>query len=234
VKDAVGAVLEAIGAQARDVIAIVPDAACRVALLDFDTLPERKEEANAVVRFRLKKALPFDAEKAAISYHVVRDKNGVRVIAAVMLDAVLNDYESLFRELGCNPGVVLPSTISALALIDASEPTLALKVDPLSSSLAIVQQDQLLLFRTLEHGGKDTLTAEQLADDIYPSVVYFADNFKLNVQRLVIAGLPDFDQIAPSLEQHTGLPIQEMVPLGVPGETQNKFELSGVAGALYG
>ena len=33
----------------------------------------------------------------------------------------------------------MPSTISALALIDASEPTLALKVDPLSSSLAIVQ-----------------------------------------------------------------------------------------------
>ena len=66
--------LEAIGAQGRELIAIVPDAACRIALLDFDTLPERKEEANAMVRFRLKKALPFDAEKAAISYHAVRDK----------------------------------------------------------------------------------------------------------------------------------------------------------------
>jgi hypothetical protein len=36
------------------------------------------------------------------------------------------------------------------------------------------------------------------------------------------------------LEQHTGLPVQEMVPLGVSGETQNKSELSGVAGALLG
>ncbi len=151
-----------------------------------------------------------------------------------MLDAVLNDYESLFRELGCNPGVVLPSTISALALIEATEPTMALKVDPLSSSLAIVQENQLLLYRTLEHAGKSTLTAEQLADDIYPSVVYFADNFKMNVQRLVIAGLPDFARIAPSLEQHTGLPVQEMIPLGIPEETQNKSELSGVAGALLG
>jgi len=65
-------------------------------------------------------------------------------------------------------------------------------------------------------------------------VVYFADNFKLSVQRLVIAGLPDFSRIAPALEQHTGLPVQEMVPLGVSGETQNKSELSGVAGALLG
>jgi hypothetical protein len=151
-----------------------------------------------------------------------------------MLDSVLNDYESLFRELGCNPGVVLPSTTSALALIDAPEPTMALKVDPLSSSLAIVQANQLLLYRTLEHTGKSTLTAGQLADDIYPSVVYFADNFKLNVQRLVIAGLPDFARIAPSLQQQTGLAVHEMIPLGIPGETQNKSELSGVAGALLG
>ena len=232
VKAAVGKVLEAIGVQARDVIAIVPDAACRIALLDFDTLPERKEEAHAIVRFRLKKALPFDAEKAVISYHAMRDTNGIRVVAAVMLDAVLNDYESLFRELGCNPGVVLPSTIPALALIDAAEPTLALKVDPLSSSLAIVQGNQLLLYRTLEHGGKSSLTAEQLADYIYPSVVYFADNFKLSVQRLVIAGLPDFSRLAPALEQHTGLPVQELIPLGIPEETQNLSELSAVAGAL--
>jgi type IV pilus assembly protein PilM len=227
-------VLEAVGAQAHDIIALVPDAACRIALLDFDTLPERKDEALAVVRFRLKKALPFDVEKAAISYQATRDASGVKVVAAVMLDAVLNDYESLFRELGCNPGVVLPSTIPALALIEASEPTLALKVDPLSSSLAIVREDQLLLYRTLEHGGKNTLTAEQLADDIYPSVVYFADNFKMSVQRLMIAGLPDFSRMAPALEQRTGLPVQEMGPLGVSEETQNKSELSGVAGALLG
>jgi type IV pilus assembly protein PilM len=234
VKQAVGAVLEVIGAQGRELTAILPDAACRIALLDFDALPERKEEANAVVRFRLKKALPFDAEKAAISYHAVRDKDGIKVVAAVILDSVLNDYESLFRELGCNPGVVLPSTISALALVDASAPTLALKVDPLSSSLAIVQQNQLLLYRTLEHGGKNSLTAEQLADDIYPSVVYFADNFKLSVRHLMIAGLPNFSRLAPALEQHTGLPVEEMIPLGIPEETLNMSELSAVAGALLG
>ncbi len=144
-------------------------------------------------------------KRLCISYHAVRDTNGIKVVAAIMLDSVLNDYESLFRELGCNPGVVLPSTISALALIDASEPTLALKVDPLSSSLAIVEGNQLLLYRTLEHGGKSTLTAEQLADDIYPSVVYFADNFKLSVQRLVVAGLPDFSRDCPGVGTTHGI-----------------------------
>ena len=41
-------------------IAIVPDAAVRVMLVEFDTLPSDHEEALGVVRFRLKKSLPFD------------------------------------------------------------------------------------------------------------------------------------------------------------------------------
>jgi len=233
-REAVGNVLEAIGARSRDVTAIVPDAACRIVLLDFDALPDKKEEASGVVRFRLKKSLPFDADNAVISYHVSRDTNGVRVIAAVMQDSVLKEYESLFQEQDCNPGVVLPSTLTALGLIDASEPTLALKVDPLSSSVAIIDSDQLLLYRTLEHPGKHTLTAEQLAEDIYPSVIYFQDNFNLNVQRLVVAGLPTLPQLRPALEQQTGLPVEEMVPTGIPSSTTNKYEACGVAGALLG
>jgi type IV pilus assembly protein PilM len=234
VREAVLGVLEATGARSRDVIAVVPDAACRVTLLDFDTLPDRQQEASAIVRFRLKKSLPFDAEKAVISYRATRDSQGVKVVAAIMLDTVLREYESLFEEFGSSPGVVVPSSVAALGLIDAAEATLALKVDPLSTSVAIVESDQLLLYRTLEHAGKDTLTAEQLAEDIYPSVVYCQDNFHLSVRKLLVAGLPGFSQFAPALEQHTGLRVREMVPPGMPAGATNKYEACGVAGALLG
>ena len=46
----------------RDVTVVVPDAAVRVLLLDFDQLPSKAAEALPVVRFRLKKLLPFDAD----------------------------------------------------------------------------------------------------------------------------------------------------------------------------
>ncbi len=55
--------------RSKDVIAIVPDAAVRVMLVEFDTLPSDHEEALGVVRFRLKKSLPFDVDKAKVSYH---------------------------------------------------------------------------------------------------------------------------------------------------------------------
>src|SRR5579872_1638512 len=105
------AVEDALGSLARshDVIAVVPDAAVRVVLLEFDTLPGDTEEATSVVRFRLKKSLPFDVDKARVSYHAQKSNDGVRVVAAVALASVVEDYESAFRDAGFSPGVVLPS-----------------------------------------------------------------------------------------------------------------------------
>src|SRR2546423_5980045 len=61
--------LSRVGGRSRDVIAVLPDAAVRVVLLDFDALPTNRDEAEGVVRFRLKKSLPFDVDKAKDSYH---------------------------------------------------------------------------------------------------------------------------------------------------------------------
>ena len=67
---------------------------CRgaVVLLDFDTLPEKPKEAEGVIRFRLRKSLPFDVDKAAVSYHAQVTGAGLRVIAAVCLNSVMQDY----------------------------------------------------------------------------------------------------------------------------------------------
>src|SRR3984957_6665247 len=56
IRQAIEAVLGAVGGKSRDVIAILPDTSVRVVLLDFETLPASREEAEAVVRFRLKKS----------------------------------------------------------------------------------------------------------------------------------------------------------------------------------
>src|SRR5271169_2119923 len=54
VSAAVQAAMGSVAARSHDVIAVVPDAAVRVVLLEFDTLPADSEEATSVVRFRLK------------------------------------------------------------------------------------------------------------------------------------------------------------------------------------
>src|ERR1700757_5268880 len=99
VREGIEGALGGVARHSKDVIAIVPDAAVRVMLVEFDTLPSDHEEALGVVRFRLKKSLPFDVDKAKVSYHAKKVNDEVRVVAAVAMASVIEEYEALFREL---------------------------------------------------------------------------------------------------------------------------------------
>lgn len=173
VREGIESALGSVAQRSKDVIAIVPDAAVRVMLVEFDTLPSDYEEALGVVRFRLKKSLPFDVDKAKVSYHAQKVKNEVHVVAAVAMASVIEDYEAAFRDAGFIPGVVLPSTLAAIGAANARKPTLVIKVDAHTTSIAILNEDQLQLFRTLENTRGVTITGEQLAEEVYPSVVFF-------------------------------------------------------------
>ena len=233
--DTVRDTLGALNSRSRDVIAVLPDAAVRVVLLDFETLPANRTEAESVVRFRLKKSLPFDLDKAKISYHAQQSANGLKVVAAVALSSVIEDYESIFREAGYSPGIVLPSMLAALGAAEAARPTLVVKVDSRTTSIAILDKDQLLLFRTLENFRGVTISGEQLAEEVYPSVVFFQDTYHLNIEQIFIAGLADAERAIPALRAQTESTVTELVSnsqLGASVGSIPKWRMAGVVGAL--
>lgn len=228
---AIEQVLTAVGGSGQEVIAVLPDSAVRVTLLDFDSLPEKRQEADAAVRFRLRKSLPFDIEKAALSFDAQKTPKGLRVAASIVLHSVLEEYESAFRAAGCSPGVVLPSSLGALGAVDESSPTMVLKVGEESTAIAVASDGQLLLFRVLEGAGNGALTAEHMAEDIYPSLVYFQDNYGMNVERLLVSGVQGLDDLAPALEEQTGVRVRELIGAGVVAD-ELRTNFAGVLGAL--
>ena len=235
VRRAIASTLGDLSGKSRDVIAILPDTAVRVVLLDFETLPAKRDEAEAVVRFRLKKSLPFDLDEARVSYHAETTGKGTRVAAAVVLNRVLEEYESAFRDAGYSPGVVMPSMLAALGAADSTRPTLVVKVDARTISLAIVDQGQLLLFRTLENVRGVTITGDQLAEEVYPSVVFFQDTYSLNIEREYIAGLPESGGAAPALKSQTGAQVEELVTASQIGSATGsvpRWRMAGGVGAL--
>jgi len=234
-RDAIASAMGGVEARSHDVIAILPDTSVRVVLLDFETLPSAPEEAEAVVRFRLKKSLPFDPEEARVSYHSHPNGKAVRVVAAVVLKTVLEEYESAFRDAGYNPGVVMPSMLAALGAADAERPTLVVKVDPRTISIAILEQEQLLLFRTLENVRGVTITGEQLAEEVYPSVVFFQDTYSLNIERVYVAGIPESASAASALKNQSGAQVEDLVTASQIGSTTGsvpRWRMAGVVGAL--
>ena len=236
VRDGIESALGGVAGRSHDVIAIVPDATVRVMLVEFDTLPSDHEEALGVVRFRLKKSLPFDVDKAKVSYHAQKVDNEVRVVAAVALGSVIEDYEAAFHDAGFNPGVVLPSTLAALGAADGKRPTMVIKVDAHTTSIAILNQDQLQLFRTLENSRGITISGEQLAEEVYPSIVFFQDTYHLNIEQIYVAGLPESGGATPALRAATGAEVQELISSAQLGTTAGgpvpKWRMAGVVGAL--
>jgi type IV pilus assembly protein PilM len=205
-------------------------------LVEFDTLPSDHEEALGVVRFRLKKSLPFDVEKAKVSYHAQKIADEVRVVAAVALGTVLEDYEAAFREAGFTPGVVLPSTLAAIGAADGKRPTMVIKVDAHTTSIAILNEEQLQLFRTLENTRGVTITGEQLAEEVYPSLVFFQDTYHLNIDRIYVAGLAESSGACAALKAQTGAEVQELISSAQLGTTAGgsvpRWRMAGVVGAL--
>jgi type IV pilus assembly protein PilM len=153
---AVRTALEQVSQRGREVTLVVPDAAARVLLLDFDELPAKVAEALPVVRFRLKKLLPFDADGAAVSYQVMATtRAGMQVLAVAMPAEVLAEYESVVREAGFEPGAILPSTLAALAgLSEGERPMLVVNAGRDGVTTAIVKGGVLLLHRTVDLGSE--------------------------------------------------------------------------------
>ncbi|HLI77991.1 MAG TPA: hypothetical protein VKV02_13685 [Acidobacteriaceae bacterium] len=153
---AVRRALEQVGGRSNarnaDLTLIIPDAAVRVLLLDFDTLPTKLSEALPIVRFRLKKLVPFDSDEAMVSFQVLSStRSMVRVLAVAMPRDVLAEYETLAREAGFEPGAVLPSTLAALASLDEGEgASLVVNAHALGVTTAIVRAGILLLHRAVE------------------------------------------------------------------------------------
>ena len=152
---AVRRALESIGLKPNtrdaDISLVVPDSAVRVLLLDFDALPTRLTEALPIVRFRLKKMLPFDADEAMVTFQIMSTaKSGVRVLAVAIPRDVLSEYETAIREAGFEPGAVLPSTLAVLAGLDDESPALVVNANSLGVTTAIVRGGIVLLHLSVD------------------------------------------------------------------------------------
>ena len=226
--------LAPVAGRSRDVTLIIPDASTRILLLDFDTLPEKPQDADAVVRFRLKKSLPFDIDESSVSFDRQAADEGIRVVAAVTPKSVLEEYESVVRDAGYNPGAVLPSMIAALGVVDASRPTMVIKVEPGTTTFAIVDQNQLLLYRALENGGT-AVTGESLVDDVNTSLVYFEDRHGISVDRVLVTGVQSAQALQAAFSVSSNIHLEELISGSMAGAgagNMARAALAGVVGAL--
>jgi type IV pilus assembly protein PilM len=241
VSSAVRQALDEVRLRESKITVIIPDAAVRVLLLDFDNLPNKAAEALPIIRFRLRKLVPFEVEDAAVSYQVMPGKDSVvRAVVAVTPASVLAEYESAIREAGYEPGAVLPSTLAALAAVSADEPSLVVNRNANSVTTAITRQNDLLLHRTLELTEKDLLpeenerrSIEELQQCVSVAIAYFEDSLAAPPRQLLACGMGGAEELGHLLGD-VAIPVQDLVPTPSTGKAtfMPSGVLAGVVGAL--
>ena len=94
VSAAVRAVLAEVGSPKR-VGLVVPDSAAKVSMVKFETVPARAEDLAQMVRWQVRKAVPFPIEHAQVAYAPGSAANGPgREFVVVVLKAVFRMNES--------------------------------------------------------------------------------------------------------------------------------------------
>jgi type IV pilus assembly protein PilM len=200
------------GHRKRRAAVILPDYCARIAVLDFDTFPSDADEQQALVRFRLKKSVPFEVDTAVVSYvQQPRTSNGpanarVEILAAVMSSEIVEQYEAPFRAAGFHPGLVTTSSIAALNLLDADGITLLVKLSGRILSVLVLMDNAVKLARCIEMDQAGVLDIESV---LHPTIAYIEDELKSRPQLVWLAGFgAEAGEFAPRWESEWGVAVQ--------------------------
>jgi len=216
------AVRALVGAQSarkrRDIALILPDFCTRIAVLDFDEFPSDAKEQLSLVRFRLKRSVPFDVESAAVGYWAqnITGKKCDVVVAMTPLEIVAR-YEAPFRTAGMNPGLVIMSSLAALELTPESGLSVMAKLSGRVLTVLVRDRHVLKLARCLELPSSEL---EDIAGVLIPTFVYIEDNLGRRAEKLILCGFgAGTDEAANRFAAELDVEAEPLrSPLGVPGE----------------
>ena len=191
VKTAVTNVCTRLRAKGEEVALILPDPVIRVFVQHFEQFPRSPQEAMPMLRWKLKKSVPFEADETLISYmRQAPREDGVDVVTALARLRIIREYESLAEGAGLYPGLVLSSSLAAIAILDEHKPTLMARVSGAALTTAIVREGVMCGYRCTElpaHGVH--LTPQMLLEEIFPVAAYYQDTWQEGIQSVRVAGL---------------------------------------------
>ena len=206
----------------KDIALILPDYCTRTSVLDFDSFPPTTEEQLALVRFRVKRTVPFDIEDAVIACYPQPRKNGGKgldVVTVAISREIASQYTIPFHSAGFQCGLITMSGLAALSLDDsnpdAATQWLQVKLAGRALTVCLVDQGALRMFRCVE---LDHATVAEMVEVLAPTLAYAEDELGGRPTRLRVCGFGGREQDADALGAELGLSVERVnSPFGVPG-----------------
>ena len=192
VVEAVRRALDRTGARRRRAVLVVPDTVARVSLLRFEKVPARRADLLELIRWQVRKTVPFRVEDAQLTFAPAgRSGDGGREWAVLLArQDIVAEYESVCQEAGAQVGVVDLATLNLVNAVVAAGAApegdwLIVNAAAEYLSVAILRGGDLLFFR---HRGSDG--EESLADVVHQTAMYYEDRLQgRGFSRVLLGGV---------------------------------------------
>jgi type IV pilus assembly protein PilM len=217
VRGALRRVFSRIPTHGAAVTVLVPDPVVRVFILPFENLPRRTDEALPLLRWRLKKSVPFDVDETVVSWmrQQARD-GGLELVTAVARQRIVREYEEMVESAGASVGVLLSSTLAAFPLLEERGATLLVRLSGKSLTSAIVHGSNLCVYRSTDMPAEVALLEPQIVlDEIFPAIAYYQDHWDAPLDRVRFAGFGPREQVF-----RAALTAELRVSVGSMGEAE--------------
>lgn len=209
-----------------DVALLIPDPVVRVFILPFETFPRRADEALPLLRWRLKKSVPFDVDETVVSWMRQPGREGnLEILTAVARRRIVREYEDIIESLDAKAAVVLSSTLSTLPLLEDRGATLFVRMCGRTLTTVIVHAGNLCVYRSTEMpADAGLLDAQAMLDEIFPAIAYYQDAWGGMVDRVRTAGLGAREELF-----HRALVGELKVAVGPLAESDEASSLDSTA-----
>jgi len=192
VRRAVAEVAETVGSLGSRPGLLIPDVAARVALLQFETLPDDRGEAESLVLWRMREYLPYAPEEARLSYQVLGKQPGaVEVLGVAVRGSVLAEYESALEVVNGGPVLMLPASVALLPLLpEDNSGQLLLHLCPGALTAVVVAFNRVRYWRTRSLEGDAASNIEEVVREATRVLATCQDNLGVQVQNVWFCSRP--------------------------------------------
>jgi hypothetical protein len=177
---------------------VLPDGAVRIALLRFETLPHDAEEAEALIRWRMKDKLPYNAEEARATFQVLsNDPGDIEILAIAMRSSVIAEYEAAFAGVNGGATLILPATVALLPLLPEAEPRGQLLLHLCGNWLTavVVAGSRPCVWRTRELDPRDAAhQSQEVASEAVRVLASARDRLQADLGRAWLCARPPADK----------------------------------------
>ncbi len=205
----------------------IPDQAARISLHTLDHFSGNASEKARLLKWKMKKTVPFNVEESRLSFTENRRPDGKTVVLAVCIyTPILEQVEECFEKLGIRVGWVTLASLASLELFARAqgafegETVLLVNLRPEGAAILLIENGAVMLFRqnqvpiVMETESSKLAGPEQLYQELHPCLMYYQDKFEDSaIRRICLASSQPLPRrFSEDLSEKTGLPVTLLDP----------------------